>query len=105
MITRISSYNTRPAFTGMSVRSIQNFIPGISNEAAQKLSKNLAETLPEDELTTMLTGSNYIAHSVKFNNNYYDVGSLRYGGSENIADKIKYIKDIAELIRKGTLYD
>jgi hypothetical protein len=37
MIDRISNYKNTPSFTGMSVRSVQNFIPGITKEAAENI--------------------------------------------------------------------
>ncbi len=104
MINRISSYNNSPAFTGMSARSIQNFIPGITPEAAARLSKTLADVIPTDELTTMIKGSNYISHSVKYGDESYEIGTLNYKGKEDVIKKIEYLQSVAEEIKKGTLY-
>ena len=103
MIDRISSYNS-PAFTGMSVDSIKNFIPGISTEAAGSLSRRLAGIIPTDELTTMIRGSNYISHSVKCGDTSYEIGTINYKGKEDVMQKIEYLQNVAEEIKKGTLY-
>lgn len=104
MIDKISSYNNRPSFTGMSISSVKNFIPGISDEAAKRLSAQISRELPLDELETMLRGSNYLSHSVKCDGEFYQIGSVNYKGQDNILDKVEFLQDVVAAIKNGTLY-
>ena len=105
MINGISNNNNRPAFTGMSIRSIQNFIPDISSELAEKVSVRLNKEMPKDHLSMMMKGGKTLTHLVEIEGGQkIPIGEVTYKGSSDSAEKIEFLYDIAELIKKGILY-
>ncbi len=105
MINGISNNNNRPAFTGMNIRSVQNFIPDITPELAEKVSAHMNREIPKDYLSMMIKGGNILTHSVEIQGGLkIPIGEVTYKGSQDTAEKIEFLYEVADLIKKGNLY-
>lgn len=105
MINGISSYNNSPTFKGMSIKSVQNFIPDISPEMAEKVSTRLNDIIPHDHLEMVLKGSKTLTHSVDLDNGMrITIGEVKYKGNPEPLEKVEFLYDVADMIKKGTVY-
>ncbi len=106
MISNNYQTNNYVAFKGMNPANIKRFIPKISDEMANKVSKHLDNEIPCHVLEILEKNDNTrITHSIKNEFFAFPVGEIKYpAGHDTVAEKINFLCELAKKIKNGTLY-
>ena len=104
MIYNTTNSISQPAFKGMSITDLKKFVPNLNDVAAQKISYQMEQMIPNDILQVSSRDENTLLHVIKTGAFKLPIGEIHYTGRETASNKLNFLYDVINRIKNNTLY-